>query len=177
VTGLPGAGKGEAVRILNEEKGIPVVRMGDVVWEWVENAGLPLEPSVVGPFANSEREKHGNEIWAVRCVEKVREVQTSDVMIDGVRTVKEIEVFRREFGENLVIVTVNSSREKRLERIMSRGRSDDSISQEDFKRRDERELGWGLGEVIQMAQYELENEGDLEELKKDVLKLYERIKG
>ena len=148
VTGMPGAGKGEAVRILSEEKGVPVVRMGDIVWEWVEKAGLPLKPSVVGPFASEERERYGNDIWARRCVERVKEVMSPDVVIDGVRTPKEIAVFKEEFGENLVIVVVRSSRKKRLERILSRGRTDDSISKEDFERRDRRELGWGLGGIF-----------------------------
>jgi len=177
VTGMPGAGKGEVVSILNDVKGVPVVRMGDIVWAWVEKAGLPLEPSVVGPFANEERERHGNDIWARRCVERVREVMSTDIVIDGVRTPREIAVFKEEFGENLVIVVVRSSRGKRLERILARGRKDDSISEEDFQRRDQRELGWGLAEVMEMAQFELENEGDLGELKNEVLELFERIKG
>ncbi len=173
---MPGSGKGEVVRVLGEQEDLPVVRMGDVVWDYVKKAGLPLESEVVGPFANSEREKFGNDIWARRCVERVKEVMVTDVIIDGVRTPNEITVFRSEFGTGLVIVCVRTSRDTRLERILSRGREDDSPTEENFNVRDERELSWGLGEVIDMADHIIDNEGELEHLEQDALQLYARIK-
>ena len=62
-TGMPFSGKSEAVEIA-KKLGIPVVRMGDMVWDEVKKQGLEINDGNVGFIANKMRESHGMDIWA-----------------------------------------------------------------------------------------------------------------
>jgi dephospho-CoA kinase len=177
---MPGAGKGEVVEILKAEKGLPVVRMGDLVWDEVRSRGLPLEPKVVGEVANSERQAHGNDIWARRCVAKVEGLLSSGgahVIIDGVRTMQEITVFKTAFKRDFYVIAVIASADTRFDRIRARKRADDPDARELFDQRDKRELSWGLGEVIASADGTIDNEGGLEGLKAATLAQWAKITG
>ncbi len=161
VTGMPGCGKEEFVKVA-EERGLPVARMGDVVREEARRRGLKFGDETVGGMAHEERVKHGFGVWAERTVPLVKAGTT---VIDGVRNPEEVEVFRRAFGDRLVVVAIHASPRTRYERIMKRARGDDALSKEEFHRREERELGWGLGEVIASADVMIVNEGGLEEMR------------
>ena len=69
--GMPFSGKSEAVRIA-KEKNIPVIRMGDMVWDEVKKRGLELNDKNVGTIANEMRQKHGKDIWAKKTIERVK---------------------------------------------------------------------------------------------------------
>jgi cysteinyl-tRNA synthetase len=56
--------------------------------------------------------------------------------------------------------------EQMIRRLMERGRKDDSTDLEKIKERDKRELRWGIGEVIAMADSVVVNEDSLTELEK-----------
>ena len=72
-TGMPGSGKSEAMAVA-KELGYPVVRMGDLIWEEVDRQGLERISKNVGAVANGMRESHGPDIWALRTIERIREV-------------------------------------------------------------------------------------------------------
>ena len=168
-TGMPGSGKSEAVRVAREI-GIPVVRMGDCVWEEVKKRGLELNDENVGRIANEMREKHGMDIWARRTLEKI-DPSWDKVVIDGVRNIEEVEFFREKLGKDFMLVAIHASPETRYKRLMERKREDDSTTLEKIKERDERELRWGIGVVIALADVIIVNEGSLEEFREKVKNL------
>ena len=161
VAGMPGCGKEEFVSVA-QEGGLTVVRMGDVVREEVKRRGLRFSDETVGGMAHEERVKHGFGVWAERTIPHVRVATT---LIDGIRGREEVEVFRRAFGDRLVVVAIHASPKTRYERILRRGRGDDVMSLEEFRRREERELGWGLAEVIATADHMVVNEDGLEAMR------------
>lgn len=158
LTGMPGCGKEEFVRVALE-RALPVVRMGDIVREEAQRRGIKFSDETVGGMAHEDRVRHGFGIWAERTVPRIREGTT---VIDGIRGREELEVFRRAFGEQLRVVAIHASPKIRHDRIRKRSRGDDAVSWEEFQRRDERELGWGLAEVIATADWMIVNDGDLE---------------
>ncbi|HEC75642.1 MAG TPA: flagellar hook-basal body complex protein FliE [Thermoplasmatales archaeon] len=168
-TGLPGAGKTEAVNIA-KELGIKVVSMGDEVRNETMLRGLELNDRNVGRIANEMREKYGKDIWAKKCLEKIENNEI--VVIDGIRNIEEVETFRKAI-KNFVLVAIHASPSIRYERLMKRQREDDSTKIEDLKKRERRELAWGIGNVIAMADIVVINEGSLEEFRekiKEILK-------
>ncbi|MFO8110225.1 MAG: AAA family ATPase [Thermoplasmata archaeon] len=171
VTGMPGCGKEEFIKVARDQ-GYDVVRMGDVVRDWAKKEGVKMNDKGVGGFAHSERERHHYGIWAERTLEHISK---KDTVIDGVRGDREVEIFQKELGEDLVIVAVEASPETRFERLMERGREDAPRERREFMERDERELRWGLGEAIDMADVSIENEGTLKEFRKKVEKVLSRI--
>ena len=171
VTGMPGCGKEEFVRVA-QERGLAIVRMGDVVREEAKRRGLKFSDETVGGMAHEERVRLGFGIWAERTVPHVGDALT---VIDGIRGREEVEVFRRAFGEALVVVAIHASPKTRYGRILKRGRGDDVLSLEEFHRREERELGWGLAEVIATADHVIVNEGTLQEIEGRCAKVLDAI--
>ncbi len=167
-TGLPGSGKSEAVNVA-KEMGIKVVRMGDEIRKEARKMGLELNDKNLGKIADEMRREHGMDIWARRCLP---EIKNDMVIIDGIRNIEEVELFRQHI-KNFILIAIHASPNTRYERMMKRGREDDSLSEEDLKERDERELRWGIGNVVAMADIVVANEGSLDEFRKKIKKILE----
>lgn len=164
VTGMPGAGKSEVADYLQRRYGIPVVVMGDVIREEARRRGLEPDSANTKSIMLELRERDGPSAIAIRCVGKLKEMDNPIVVIEGCRSLAEVDVFRK-FAEHAVIVCVHSSPATRFERLRSRGREDAPSSYEVFKERDMREISVGLGGVIALADIMLVNEGTLSQLR------------
>jgi len=154
---MPACGKEEFLKIARL-KGFAVVRMGDIVRENAAKAGIPVKDPDVGNFANEERKKHGFDIWAKRTLPMI---SSGLSLVDGVRGPTELAIYRAAFPTGLYVVAVHSSPETRMRRMMKRKRKDDPVNEMEFQARDARELSWGLGDVIALADHVIVNEGDL----------------
>lgn len=170
---MPGCGK-EEVLVVAKDVGFSIVRMGDVVREEAQHRGFPITDSAVGGMANAEREAHGFGIWAERTVPRIN---GDRVVVDGLRGRAELDVFRKAFGEALVVLAVHASPNTRHARMLRRKREDDAVTIEAVRARDLRELSWGLGEVIAMADIMLVNESSLDEFRRQARAALERLHG
>lgn len=159
VTGMPAAGKEEFQKVAAQE-GYVIVRMGDVVREEARHRGLPITDAAVGSMAHAERERHGVAVWAERTIPHVH---AERVCIDGLRSLAELAAFRKAFGHGLVVFAVTAPASMRWERVQRRRRDDDARTWDEFLRRDARERGWGLEDVIATADVTIVNEGTLDE--------------
>jgi len=166
VVGMPASGKTEAAEVAREED-VPVVSMGDVIREEVELRGLEPTDENMGRVGVALREKEGDDAVARRCASDIRSKDAPVVLVDGVRSADEAEYFRDEFGDGFVLVAVKAPFETRLERVRSRGRSDDADAADELRERDERELGYGMGEAIDEADVTIGNDGSLEGFRKE----------
>jgi len=174
-TGMPCSGKSEAVEIA-KDMNFPVIRMGDMVWDEVKKRKLPLDEKNVGNIADKMRKDFGMDIWAKKTLEKISRFEKEKcIVIDGIRNIEEIEIFKKRLGKDFVIIAVNASDEIRQKRFLNRGREDDSSDVQDFKDRDKRELSWGLGNVIASADIIIPNEDGLTAFKDDIKKILNRI--
>ncbi|MFO7619307.1 MAG: AAA family ATPase [Thermoplasmata archaeon] len=159
VVGMPGSGKDVFVRAAMDV-GFSKVSMGDVVRHFASLSGLGSDDASIGGFAGSQRREHGPAIWAQRTLDIMPD---GNVIIDGSRSLDEMALFRERLGGNLKVVAIAAPPEKRFERLQSRRRQDDPADRENFNRRDERELSWGLGRAIGTAEITLVNDGTLED--------------
>ncbi|WP_292374777.1 dephospho-CoA kinase [Methanosarcina sp. UBA411] len=174
--GMPASGKSEAARIA-AEMGIPVINMGDVIRKEVLRRGLEPNDSNTGMVATQLRKCEGMDAVAVRCISQIRDTGSDLVVVDGVRGIAEVECFNREFGEGFILISIYAPIEVRFSRVQKRGRSDDMNSIEGLRNRDERELGWGMGEAIEASSIEIENNSTLETFKKDVIEVLSNYLG
>jgi dephospho-CoA kinase len=175
VTGMPWSGKSEAVR-LAKEQGIPVIRMGDLVWEETKRRGLDLSDQNVGSVAHQMRQQYGNDVWAKKTVEKLQNMQNSDiVLIDGIRTLEEVAFFTKQLSDDFVLIAVDACDKTRYKRAKARGREDDTVDIEVMRERDRRERGWGLGEVIAAADIVIVNEQDIDTFRREITKVFDRV--
>ncbi len=157
VTGMPGAGKEEFLTA-GIAAGVPFVRMGDVVREKYAASGAEAEGLSVGEYAGRERKLHGADIWSRRVMERVK---SQLCIIDGCRSMDEIRSFKN-LGGDVVIVAIHASPAVRYERLVKRKRADAPADLNEFDERDRRELSWGVGEVLALSDYLVDNMSDLE---------------
>lgn len=172
-TGMPGAGKSVAVEVARK-RGIPVLRMGDFIWEEVRRRGLPVDSGSVAEVAMQMRTDFGPGVWAEKTVDRLLQLKPQLGVIDGVRSEAELEVFRHRLGADFTLVAIHASRGTRMRRLLARQREDDVKDEGEFVARDERELGWGIGRVIALADVMLVNEEPMPALEEQVDRLLER---
>jgi dephospho-CoA kinase len=168
--GMPGAGKSEASTVARSMK-IPVVSMGDVVREEAARRGLPPMDENTGGTGTALRRDYGMDAIAKRCVPKIRAQREDVLVIDGTRNIEEVNYFKKQFGIDFKLISINAPFDLRFERVKKRARSDDMTGIEELKRRDEREKGWGLDKAMELADITLNNTGSLEKFREEIRKL------
>lgn len=173
VAGMPGAGKSLVTRMA-EEMGYSVVIMGDVVREETTKRGLNLTPENVGAVMLKLRDEGGPAVVAKRCIPKIENAKSDVVVIDGLRSLSEVEEYKRHF-KNFVAIAAYASPETRFQRLFRRKRSDDPQGWESFRQRDMRELSVGLGNVIATADYMIINEGPKIQTEKQIRDLLRKV--
>lgn len=156
LAGLPGSGKGELVTVASR-LGYRIVSMRDIVYAEATRKGIPHDESAQ-LMSLEERKLHGYGVWAERTLPTLTDAPT---VIDGIRGITEFDVFRRALGDRLVVIAITAPFELRFERIRRRGRADDFSVPDDLRRRDRRELGFGVAEMIKVANYTIANEDAL----------------
>lgn len=165
---MPFSGKSEAVKIAKEQN-IPVVRMGDIVWEETKKQNLELNDKNVGIIADDMRKKYGMDIWAKKTIEKIKKITNITILvIDGIRNREEVVTFKKKLGNDFLLIAIQVSDKLRYKRAMNRNRKDDSKDIAKIKERDNREISWGLNTVIASADIIILNDGSLEELQNNV---------
>lgn len=173
LAGMPGAGKSIVVNVARE-RGYGVLVMGDVVREEARRRGLQPTPDNIGRVMVELRRKEGPTVVSQRCIPKIERVTRDRLVIDGIRSLQEVEEFKKHFP-NFTLVAVHSSPETRFRRLHHRQRSDDPKNWQVFRERDMRELSVGLGKAIAMSEYMIVNEEGLEAMKERIRQVLRRI--
>jgi dephospho-CoA kinase len=174
--GMPASGKGEAANLV-KEMGYQVVNMGDVIREEVLLLGLEPTDKNLGGTGTRLRLEEGLAAVAKRCIPKLASLDVDTAIVDGVRNIEEVELFKGEFGDDFLLINIEASDEDRLERIRKRGRADDKLMDGNaLLVRDERELGWGMRESIKRADLTIENNGTVDEFREKVKKVLEKYR-
>ena len=163
LAGMPGSGKSLVVETARAE-GYAVVVMGDVIREETQKRGLKPTPKNIGKVMLELREKGGASVIADKCIPKIEQQKNRKVIIDGLRSLSEVDAFKAYFSK-FNLIAVHASPETRFKRLYRRHRSDDPDGWELFHERDMRELGVGLGNAMAMAEHFIINENKRADVK------------
>ncbi|MGF7119054.1 nucleoside monophosphate kinase [Methanobacterium oryzae] len=168
VTGLPGSGKSIVARVAKNLE-FDVIRMGDVIRDEAIKRNADI-----GETAVKLREEYGKFVVAERCVEIIKESmyntpKENDLkyIIEGIRSPAEVKIFKNNF-RGFKVIAVHSNPNTRFMRVKKRKRSDDSDSFHEFKKRDNRELKFGIGNVIATSDFMIVNEGPIWKYKNSI---------
>ncbi|MFX1325641.1 MAG: AAA family ATPase [Promethearchaeota archaeon] len=162
IVGLAGSGKTTAIDAV-KDLGF-VVTMGDVVRNEAKKRNLEPSGINIGKIAKELREEEGPGIIAEKCVELIKKCNEEVIIVDGVRSIAEVNVFRRYWKFPIIAIVVDEK--IRFKWLFERGRSDDPLTLHDLLERDKREIQFGLGKVINHADYSIKNDSTIEDLKK-----------
>ncbi len=183
---MPGAGKSTVASFL-KDKGFAVVTMGDVIREEAKRQGLEptdvnlgkmmlklrqdLGPGAVGQIVLQKLQRdHANENSSG---DDGSNKNYSNVIIDGIRSVAEIEVLKN--VGHVRLLAIHASEDTRFNYLRKRGRADAPSDSNEFTGRDKRELSVGVSEAIALADEMISNNGlTLQQLK---LHAYDIVQG
>jgi dephospho-CoA kinase len=171
ITGMPGAGKSTAAKAL-EAHGFKRIVMGDVIREETRRRGLDPDEKNTGKVMLELREEYGQGAVAGVCLERLKAMKEKVVIVDGIRSYPEVEVFARR--GKVKLLAIQASRDRRFKLLPERGRSDAPSDRASFDVRDNRELSIGVGNAIALADEAISNEhATLEELANKAVELVE----
>ncbi len=172
ITGMPGSGKSIVTNYLHR-KGYRIYSMGDIIRKIADERGVEKTPENLLSIASEIREKYGLDGVAKLLVRELPDNEWP-IVIDGVRSVKEIKVLSTK-AECVHLIAVHASPKTRFTRLLRRGRPGDPRSWEDFVFRDKKELEFGLGEVISLSDTMIINESSIENVLEELESNMERI--
>ena len=145
---MPGAGKSTIVNKL-EELRFEKFSLGDGIRAEAKRRSIEPSGENLGKIMLEVREKNGPGAVAELIKEPIQNSIEEVIIIDGVRSIAEIDVLKK-IGD-VKLLAVQASSETRFNFLSSRGRSDDPKTRENFEERDNREIGVGIDKSIENA--------------------------
>ena len=162
ISGLPGSGK-SLVSEIASQKGAIIVSMGDIIREEAKKRGETSKET-----ATNLRKEFGDDIVSELTIKKIKTIETDNlVIIEGIRSHHEVEMFKENF-DDFLILSIFSNPNIRFERLKKGMREDDTTDYQGFANRDQRELNFGIGNVIALSDKIIVNESDLESYEKEI---------
>ncbi|MCF8298108.1 MAG: AAA family ATPase [Saprospiraceae bacterium] len=171
ITGTLGAGKGTIVEYLINEKQFKHYSVRAFLIEEIEKRGMPVNRDSMVIVANDLRAKNSPSFVTDQLYFKAKETGENCV-IESIRTPGEITSLRGK--DNFYLLAIDAKAENRFERIKLRKSETDMISFETFIENEKREMTssdpnkQNLQKCIEMADFVLSNNGDIEELYKEL---------
>lgn len=155
--GLPGAGKSYAAELAADYFETTSVNIGDVVRSVArsdEELGPDADGEAIGNWVTEQLEQDEQAI--IRKV--LADIDTMElgnpVVIDGVRTLADYRGISERFDQ-FTLVLVEADESTRLTRLTTRGRDgEEKFTVDDLRARDERELSWGVAELLDGELYD-----------------------
>lgn len=178
LVGLPGSGKTVAANMLAEHLGLEILTMGDVVREEARRRVIPESPAEMRQLMVTLREEEGEAVIALKCLQKISQFSNAlkkVVIIDGLRSVSELEAFQQGL-HSFYLIAILASPQIRFHRLQNRDRSDDPSAWGIFEARDTVEVKVGVTALLERADYSIKNKQDLESLAQQIWKLVGWIK-
>ena len=168
---MPGAGKSTIVSKLKEQ-GYQAFNLGDGVRAEAKRRNLQPTGENLGKLMLELREKNGPGAVAELIKEPIQNSNHEIIIIDGIRSIHEINVLK-ETG-NLKLLAVEASSNTRFNFLSERKRSDDPLTREKFEERDNREISVGLQEIIKLADESIENNNvTIDQLVESAIKIFQ----
>ena len=174
--GMPGAGKSEAAKYL-EQKGIPFVRFGDVTDDALKEMNLSITAENEKFIREKIRKELGMGAYAMKLEPRIADLTQKNpvIALDGLRSWEEYTFLKEKFP-GLILITVYAEPVIRYTRLSNRPVRplEPSVS----RKRDIAELeGLNMGGPIAIADYLIENGSEnVEELHKKIDELLVRLK-
>ena len=171
VVGMCGSGKSEAVKYFTD-KGFKKVYFGDVVITELKSRGLEINEKNERKIREELRVEFGMGVMAIKSIEKIREYfNTTDVVIESMYSWEEFKIIKEAFGDDFEVLAIYTTKGIRYERL---GRREfRPLTNEEAMSRDLSEIeNLDKGGPIAFADYTLINDSNLEELNKNLEKLF-----
>ena len=178
ITGTLGAGKGTVVEFL-KQKGFVHLSVRDFLIGEIKRRNLEINRNNMLLVANDLREKNSSSYIAERLYEKAKN-ETKNCVIESLRSVGEVEALKNK--GTFYLIGVDADIKTRYERIKQRQSASDNVTFEEFVEDEKFETTSedpsksNVLRCLGLADFKLENNGNLEDLNKKIEEIYNEIK-
>jgi dephospho-CoA kinase len=145
IVGMPASGK-NCAKDYAKAKGYPYFATGDIVRMEVAKRGIEANAENMGSVSTEMRGADGLGVTR-QALSTALNQNSPVVFLEGMRSWPEIKLIKE--SADACVIAFLAPRKLRFERIMSRGRSDDSA--EAFDARDMREIEYGTAVPVALA--------------------------
>ncbi len=197
LSGLPLSGKTTYAKIIGPKYNMPLYETGTEVLEEVTSRGFEFTPENIKKVTD-ECKKISDSFFTERLMKKIDKLPADvpGAFISGIRAVSEVEILRKHYGDdNVFVIAFHTSMKTRFKRLDNPDRIEETKgakAKEDallrnfdnFLARNKKELGYGVGDVIALAEYVMstenriwpyvtvnENEASFETIVREILNL------
>ena len=197
LSGLPLSGKTTYAKIIGPKYKMPLYETGTEVLEEVTSRGFEFTPENI-KMVTDDCKKISDSFFTERLMKKIDKLpdDVPGTFISGIRAVSEVEILRKHYGdENVFVIAFHTSMKTRFKILDNPDRVEETKgakAKEDallrnfdnFLARNKKELGYGVGDVMALAEYVMstenkiwpyvtleENETDFETIIKEILNL------
>jgi dephospho-CoA kinase len=178
--GRIGAGK-ETLTSFLREKGFVYLVSSDLINEELRRRGLEISRTNQQNVADELRNNNGVGIIMQMFLDKIALAPEKNYIIDSLRNSGEA-VFLRKKVKDFVLIGVDAPQKTRFERIISRGKSSDPKTWEDFLKVDERDnfdtsnpMGQQTGKLLEISDFVIVNDGNLVKSMKQIKQVWKEI--
>lgn len=174
IIGLVGkncSGKGEAVKYLVEKYNFVISSLSDRIRDEIRRKGQEITRENLQQTAGALRKEFGPQVLAKRSWEKISEQKVEKAVIDSIRSVPEVEFFKK--LPHFYLIAIIADPKLRFQRMISRGSrgQTDPKTWEEFVKSEERDDtgdGRNIEACMEMADFHIKNEGTPDELYKQL---------
>ena len=167
VVGTNGSGKSTVCEYLSQ-KGFLIVSLSDIIRDYVATKNLSPDRRTLTECANKLKQEYGLNYCAKQTYEKVVQSEKKNAVFDSIRHPVEVEFLK---GKQVILIGIETTLQKRYERIQKRKRQTDFVTFETFKAQDEAEssgssYGQSISKCLELCDHKILNNSTLEELYK-----------
>lgn len=184
LVGYSGAGKGTVTQYLHDKKSFSVMSLSDIARHEALKAKVNLENRKdLHIFSNQLRKKFGNDVFAKKLLQEMKNLKSQQFVIDGIRHPGEIHFLKLYFPD-LIILAVNTDMKRRFDRLLKRKRQLDPVTFSEFLASEKIEKGNPCNitapqqqnqACVEMADEVINNNGSREDLYRQLNHLLIRI--
>jgi dephospho-CoA kinase len=183
-TGLSGCGKDIAASFLGDigisyNYSVVLYKLADVIREELKKRKVydgKESRKLLLDLGNELRETFGMGVLAHRIItnynkSKLDNSSDPDILIvTGIRNKGEVETFRKEWGSNFILISIQASENIRTERKIARNQyKDDQYPSHEIDKGDK---DIGIVECMELSDLQIINNGTIDELKENIQKTF-----
>lgn len=168
LAGEAASGKGTVSKYLQEKYGARAYRFSDFLRSTLDVWHLETNRENLAKLSLIMRQGFGEDVFSRALAKEISKSGSEVFVFDGIRRISDIDYLKD--MEGFKFVYVETSLEKRYERIIKRGENSDETEKtfEEFKKDHELETEVGIKELKNNADIVIENNGTLEDLQKKI---------
>jgi dephospho-CoA kinase len=170
------SGKGTACEYLNKEYQATTHRFSTMLRDVLNRLYIPQTRENLQAVSLVLRQQFGDDMLAKVISQDVANDPSEMIAIDGIRRLPDIAFLKELPG--FYLVYINADQKIRYERITKRDENTDDTQKtfEQFQQDEQREAEKHIAEVGQQANIQINNDGNLDDLHKQIDKIIEDIK-